>query len=189
MVCVGRNYLSHIMELQNAVPDEMVLFFKPNASIGEALRAREGEALHFEGELCFGIEGGEMRYVGFGLDLTKRELQSSLREQGLPWERSKAFRGAALFSGFVPLRGAVEDLNLELWIDGERVQEGGVKDMIYGPEAILAEIGTVTDLVDFDVVMTGTPKGVGPVREGARYEGKVVQGGRELVRHVWRAGP
>ncbi len=189
LVCVGRNYLEHIKELKNSVPEQMVLFFKPNASISSELRATDGdEELHFEGEICFGVEGGEFRFVGFGLDLTKRGLQDELRKKGLPWERSKSFRGAALFSDFVPLSGSVEKLSLQLWIDGELVQEGGVCDMMHGPRAIWEEVERVTDLEDFDVVMTGTPKGVGPVRKAATYEGIILRDGEELLRKAWKAG-
>lgn len=165
----------------------MVLFLKPNASISSKLKASDGEALHFEGEICFGVENGEFRHVGFGLDLTKRALQDTLRTKGLPWERSKSFRGAALFSGFVPIEGSLAELTLQLWVDGELAQEGGVRDMIHPPHGILEETRRFTDLEDFDVVMTGTPKGVGPVVPGALFEGVVLNAGTELVRHSWQA--
>ncbi|MBD5780228.1 fumarylacetoacetate hydrolase family protein [Pelagicoccus sp. NFK12] len=187
VVCVGRNYLEHIEELENKVPEEMVLFFKPNAAIGRALKAKDNEVLHYEGEICFGVESGRFRYVGFGLDLTKRQLQGSLKSQGLPWERCKAFRGSALFSTFVPFEGAVETLSLELRIDGDLIQEGGVPGMIFKPAEILAEISKLTDLEEHDIVMSGTPKGVGAVAEGALFEGRILQEGRELVRVAWRA--
>ncbi|MDQ8180219.1 fumarylacetoacetate hydrolase family protein [Pelagicoccus sp. SDUM812005] len=187
LLCVGRNYVEHIEELGNAIPEQMVLFFKPNASIGSVLRAEDGEALHYEGEICFGVEEGQFRYVGFGLDLTKRELQGRLRAEGLPWERSKAFRGAGLFSAFVPFEGAMEDLSLQLWIDGVLAQEGGVKQMINKPQEILDELLAVTDLEDFDIVMTGTPAGVGRVSAGSRFEGVVLCSGKELVRCSWEA--
>lgn len=108
IVCVGRNYTEHIEELGNPVPEQMVLFFKPNASISDELRARHEEPLHYEGEICFGIENGVYRYLGFGLDLTKRGAQKALKERGLPWERCKAFKGSALFSRFVPIEDGID---------------------------------------------------------------------------------
>lgn len=187
VVCIGRNYLAHISELGNTVPEEMVFFFKPNGAISNELRSFRGEALHYEGEICFGVEAGEFRYVGFGLDLTKRETQSRLKLKGLPWERAKAFKGAALFSDFVPIRAGLDQLELELLIDGERVQFGSIDEMIHKPRSILAEAKSFIDLEDFDIVMSGTPSGVGPVRGGALFEGIVRQSGRELARGSWRA--
>ncbi|MDQ8185122.1 fumarylacetoacetate hydrolase family protein [Pelagicoccus sp. SDUM812002] len=186
VVCVGRNYLDHIRELENSIPEQMVLFFKSNASIASDLRRIErGDELHFEGEICLGVEGGDFRYVGFGLDLTKRGVQDYLRKRGLPWERSKAFRGAALFSSFVAWKGSFEDLHMELWVDGMLVQSGGVPEMMNKPASIRDEIAGVIDFEDFDIVMTGTPKGVGKVSMGSRFEGVIYNGETELVRHVW----
>lgn len=179
--------MEHIEELGNSIPDEMVVFFKPNASISDVLYANQGEPLHYEGEICLGIEKGEIRYLGFGLDLTKRTSQNYLKERGLPWERSKAFRGAALFSGFVSFDGEFADLEMELWIDGKREQRGGIGQMIHKPCEIISELKVVTELEDFDVVMTGTPKGVGRVVRGSVYEGIILRNGVELVRHSWLA--
>ncbi len=189
VVCVGRNYAEHIAELGNEVPEDMVLFFKSNASISRVLRACDGEPLHYEGEICLGVENGEFRYVGFGLDLTKRELQSELKKKGLPWERCKAFRGAAVLSPLLRIEEGIDELELELRIDGELVQRGGVADMIYKPRDILEEIQTFVDLEDHDIVMTGTPKGVGVIKEGAVYEGTILKRGEPLLRHAWRAEP
>src|SRR6187401_2848464 len=101
ILCVGRNYVAHIRELGNDVPDTMVVFNKPNSAITGTLRSRIGdEALHYEGELAFAVKKGKLVAVGFGLDLTRRGLQTALKEKGLPWERAKAFDGAALFSEF-----------------------------------------------------------------------------------------
>ncbi len=187
VVCVGRNYMEHISELGNQVPEQMVLFFKPNSSISSELRAIDSEQLHYEAEICLGVEAGEFRYVGFGLDLTKRGLQSELKERGLPWERSKAFRGAAVLSHFVAIDSSINSLQLELWIDGELAQKGGVAEMINKPNSILEEVRSFVDLEDYDVVMTGTPRGVGAVKEGALFEGVILREGEELLRHSWQA--
>ena len=120
VVCIGRNYVAHIEELGNEIPEQMVVFNKPNSAISDILRSQiAGEALHYESELAFVIEGGKLAAVGFGLDLTKRGLQSRLKEKGLPWERAKAFDGAALFSGFVALPKEVSSLSLQLTVDGD----------------------------------------------------------------------
>ena len=96
VLCVGRNYVDHIEELNNAIPDAMVVFNKPCTSVTSSLSSFHQEALHYEAEICFIVENGQYSAVGLGLDLTKRELQSSLKAKGLPWERAKAFDGSAV---------------------------------------------------------------------------------------------
>ena len=188
ILCIGRNYVAHIEELGNEVPDEMVVFMKPLTAISDTLRAElGGEALHFEGELAFTVAAGRLAAVGFGLDLTKRALQSSLKDKGLPWERAKAFDGAALFSDFVPVPDDLSQLSLQLWIDGELRQEGGVPLMMYPPETIIEELSRFTTLADGDIVMTGTPAGVGPVHSGQAFEGRVLSAGATLVSATWLA--
>jgi len=188
IVCIGRNYVAHIEELGNAIPQEMVVFNKPNSAIADTLLAEiDGETLHYEGELCFVVREGSLAAVGFGLDLTRRELQARLKQQGLPWERAKAFDGAALFSAFVPLREPVESLSLELVVDGQRRQAGAVGLMLYPPPVILRELRGFMTLEDGDILMTGTPGGVGPVRRGERFEGRVLVGGRTLAGAAWVA--
>lgn len=187
IICVGRNYLEHIRELGNETPDEMVIFNKPNSSISSRLHAlRDGEALHYEGEICFMLLGGALHGVGFGLDLTRRELQSKLKSGGLPWERAKAFDGAACFSDFVSLNDTeIESLSLQLEVDGNLRQDGGYDLMIHKPHQILAGIQAFMSLEDGDVIMTGTPAGVGRVAAGERFVGKILADGRELVSQEW----
>ena len=136
------------MDLQN-------IFLKPNSSISTEVCVAGDEVVHHEGEICFVVMGGELAAVGFGLDLTKREVQSALREKGLPWERSKAFDGAAVFSDFVCMDGGLEDLRLELWINDHLVQHGGFELMMNKPADILAEVGTFMSLEDGDVILSG----------------------------------
>ena len=188
VVCIGRNYVAHIEELGNEVPDQMVVFIKPNSAIGDILRSQVGdEELHYEGELAFVVGGGALAAVGFGLDLTKRALQGRLKEKGLPWERAKAFDGAALFSEFVPLPADPERLALQLVVDDQQRQSGGVELMMYRPATILQELGTFITLEDGDIIMTGTPAGVGAIRTGERFEGRVLHDGRTLVTATWVA--
>ena len=188
IVCVGRNYVAHIEELGNEMPDDMVVFNKPNSAISPVLSATvDGENLHFEGEIVLLVKGGEFAAVGFGLDLTRRALQSALKNKGLPWERAKAFDGAAVFSEFVPLPANIDQLALQLAINGETRQAGGVEKMIYKPATILRELSKFTTLEDGDLVMTGTPEGVGAIRKGERFEGRIFAGSEELVSAAWIA--
>ena len=187
IVCVGRNYVAHIEELGNEIGDEMVVFFKPNSAISETLHACHGEALHYEGELAFVYEAGSFSAVGFGLDLTRRELQSRLKQKGLPWERAKAFDGAAVFSPFVALSQAIGSLSMSLEINDVLVQSGGVELMIYKPEQILRELAEFVTLSDGDIVMTGTPKGVGRIEKGDRFTGSVYAKGELLTSATWTA--
>jgi len=188
IVCVGRNYAAHIRELGNDIPDDMVVFNKPNSAISDVLLSQvDGEALHYEGEIVFLCSGGAFTAVGFGLDLTRRELQSVLKKKGLPWERAKAFDGAALFSEFVALPAAIDTLELQLDVDGARRQAGGVELMIYRPATILQELRRFTTLEDGDLVMTGTPGGVGAIHPGERFEGRILATGKTLVSASWVA--
>jgi 2-keto-4-pentenoate hydratase/2-oxohepta-3-ene-1,7-dioic acid hydratase in catechol pathway len=188
IVCVGRNYVAHIEELGNEMPEHMVVFNKPNSAITDILRSQMGgEPLHYEGELCFVIKSAALHAVGFGLDLTKRELQSRLKEKSLPWERAKAFDGAALFSEFVSLPEDLASLSLELTVDGAPRQEGGVELMMYPPEAILKELTAFITLEDGDIIMTGTPAGVGAIHTGERFEAQVLAAGRSLLSATWVA--
>lgn len=187
IVCVGRNYAAHIAELGNEVPSSMVVFNKPNSALGDTLRARLGEPLHYEGELTFLMRDGALDAVAFGLDLTKRALQTTLKAAGLPWERAKAFDGAALMSKFVPVPGDVRELRLRLLVDGELRQEGAVERMLYPPATILEELAAYTTLVDGDLLMTGTPAGVGEVRAGECFEGQVWAREQMLVSQTWIA--
>lgn len=188
IVCVGRNYVAHIQELGNEVPQDMVVFNKPNSAISDVLLSEvDGEALHYEGEIVLLVRGGEFAAVGFGLDLTRRELQNTLKQKGLPWERAKAFDGAALFSEFVPLPPDLGGLALQLEVDGEMRQAGGVDMMIYPPATIRAELRKFTTLEDGDLVMTGTPAGVGAIRRGERFDGRILSQGEVLVSASWVA--
>ncbi len=187
VVCVGKNYVAHIEEMNSAVPEQMVVFMKPNSAIGDQLFAEQGEPLHYEGEICLLIRDDVVAGVGFGLDLTKRGTQAKLKAAGLPWERSKAFNGAALFSSFVPAPASLGDLVLELWVDGELRQRGGVDLMMYRPASILDELHSFTTLDDNDIVMTGTPAGVGEVKAGEHFEGRLLNGDQELVSVGWIA--
>ena len=187
VVCIGKNYTAHIEEMNSAVPDQMVVFMKPNSAIGTTLRARADEPIHYECEICLLVQSSEIFGVGVGLDLTKRELQRTLKQAGLPWERSKAFDGAALFSAFVPAPADPLELRLELWVDRALRQSGEASAMLYQPNVIIGELKTFLTLDDFDIIMTGTPAGVGPIALGEHFEARLLRGDSTLISASWTA--
>ncbi len=184
VVCVGRNYVAHIEELGNEIPQEMVLFVKPNSSISEEL-VQISDDCHYEGEISFIVKDKKLYGVGFGLDLTKRDMQSKLKSKGLPWERAKSFDKAAVFSDFVKLEDDISSLRLELQINGKLAQSGGVDLMIYRPEVVLKEIESFMSLDDFDIIMTGTPKGVGRYKKNDEFIGRIYSDEKLLVEKGW----
>lgn len=182
VVCIGRNYTEHIAELNNDTPDEMVFFIKPNSSVTDKLIFPKGHnSCHYEAEISFLMEEGKISAVGFGLDLTLREVQSSLKSKGLPWERAKAFDNAAVFSKFVNFNSDVDKLEVELYINGELKQKGNTTLMINKPDEIIKEANSFLSFEDGDILMTGTPKGVGQFNIGDEFHGKILYNGKVLV--------
>ena len=188
LLCIGRNYVAHINELNNAIPEQMVVFNKPNSCITSTLSSFHQERLHYEVEICFLIEKEQLSAVAIGFDLTKRDLQSELKNKGLPWERAKAFDGSAVFSRFIPLDGIdINQLQIELFINSMRVQCGQVSQMIYSPETILIDLKSYTQLYDGDVIMTGTPQGVGEIHMGDIFLSRLKLDGKTLIEAEWVA--
>ena len=185
VVCIGLNYVEHINELNSEMPEEPVFFLKPNSSIADDIHSSLRDLIHFEAEISFLVNSGEFSAVGFGLDLTKREIQSTLKARGLPWERSKAFDRSAVFSQFVTFKGNINDLRLELDINGILTQQGGVDLMLNKPGTILAEAKRFLTFEDGDILMSGTPKGVGPLHPGDTFTGKVFENNTLLVEKLW----
>ncbi len=183
VVCIGRNYADHAKELNNPIPAEPLLFMKPATSIVPmaepfALPKGLGE-VHFETEMALligerlckvdeatalaGING-----VGLALDLTLRDIQSQLKSQGQPWEKAKGFDGACPLSVFVPVAdiGDLQQLQIRLTVNGELRQDGNTSMMLNPVASLLSYISQFFTLEPGDVVLTGTPAGVGPVRPG-----------------------
>lgn len=182
VVCIGRNYTEHIAELNNDTPDEMVFFIKPNSAISDSLVFPKGHnSCHYEAEISFLIEENKISAVAFGLDLTLREVQSKLKAKGLPWERAKAFDKSAVFSDFVSFDGDLSKLEVELLINDNIVQKGGVPLMINKPFEIIDEFKTFASFEDGDILMTGTPKGVGEFKIGDVFEGKIVYDNKVII--------
>ncbi len=187
VVCVGRNYAEHARELNNAIPSELVLFIKPStalANLGEPVSIPLNfGACHFETEMAVLIGEGltccnesqaasAIAGVGVALDLTLRELQSALKEKSLPWEKAKAFDGACPMSAFVSPQN-VEDLHrqqIQLRQNGELQQNGNSADMLTPVLPLLVYISQFFTLLPGDIVLTGTPAGVGPLALGDDLE-------------------
>ena len=184
VVCVGRNYLDHIQELNNEVPAEPLLFMKPATALCEiskplVIPADRGEC-HNELEVALLIAqplrdcsseqtAADALYgVGLALDLTLRDVQQKLKDKGQPWERAKAFDGACPVSCFTPLGDSAElgNLDFSLTINGEVRQQGNTKLMMRDALSLLCAISQVFTLQPGDIVLTGTPKGVGPLHPG-----------------------
>jgi len=183
IVCVGRNYVEHIKELKNEMPSEPVYFIKPNSAIDENIIYKEG--MHYEGEISFLIKNKKIIGVGFGFDLTLRNIQSVLKQKGLPWERAKAFKGAAVFSDFVEIDD-IKTLEVEVVKNGSVVQRGGTHLMMYKPEFLVKDTDEIFGLEDYDIIMSGTPKGVGKVERGDEFIGRIYKDGKVIVEKSWR---
>lgn len=186
VVCVGRNYAEHAKELNNPIPAEPLLFIKPSTSVvplNEPISLLPSRGpVHYETEIALLIGSrlsGEVSEakakaaiagVGLALDLTLRELQDQLKAKGHPWERAKAFDGACPLSDFVPVARvpALDDVALQLRINGEVRQQSSSAQMITPIITLLQQIAVVFTLLPGDVVITGTPAGVGVLHAGDR---------------------
>lgn len=185
--CIGRNYVDHIKELKNEKPDEPVIFIKPDTAMLRRNRPfyipSFSNNLHHEIELVLKIEkvGKNIspkfasRFyssVGIGIDFTARDLQDKLKEKGLPWEKAKAFDYSAAFSDtFLPLAGFdKENIPFRLDINGETRQNGNSGQMIFPFDELIVHISKYFSLKNGDLIFTGTPSGVGPVKIGDRLQ-------------------
>jgi len=184
VVCIGRNYVEHIEELGNEIPSSMVIFNKPNSAITDKLFYFSDQC-RFEGEICFLIRDSKIEAVGFGLDLTHADIQNHLKSKGLPWERAKAFDNSAVLSEFVPICEDISSLKMKLSVNDIVVQFATYDLMMYKPQTMLDEIKSFMSLEDNDVIMSGTPKGVGTYTVGDRFLGQIFSGETLLVEKEW----
>ncbi|MDA7746585.1 fumarylacetoacetate hydrolase family protein [Psychromonas sp.] len=188
VVCIGRNYVEHIAELNNEIPTEPVIFVKPNSAISTELSSHPIDAIHYEAELSFIIKNNQFVAAGIGLDLTKREVQTRLKEKGLPWERAKAFDKSAVFSEFVLLKhdnDSVQSLSLVLLINDQIIQQANYDLMIYKPVDIVKQVSEFMTFENNDILMTGTPKGVGKINKGDRFTGQLFAQDKLLLTKTW----
>ncbi|QEO56875.1 fumarylacetoacetate hydrolase family protein [Francisella marina] len=166
VICIGRNYVEHIHELNNEIPDSPVIFIKPNSSIAKNLKLSSARETHYECEIVFAFDNdSNIKAVGLGLDLTDRNVQSKLKSKGLPWELAKAFDNSAVISDFVKINNQdVEFLSFKAYKNSSLIQQGSYDLMIYKPQQIIDFLkqNEIT-IAENDLLMTGTPKGVGVV--------------------------
>ncbi|ENV09835.1 hypothetical protein F966_01656 [Acinetobacter higginsii] len=192
IVCVGRNYAEHAKELGNAIPERALLFIKPPSSLGSLTQGVSwNQALgecHYECEICLQIAHplsqetdpakalDAIGAVTLGLDLTLRDLQGDLKSKGEPWERAKAFDGACILADWIEADeiGDLQELELILNINGVDRQHGFTKDMIFDIGTLLVEINKSFSLEVGDVIMTGTPAGVGALRANDQLTMKLI---------------
>lgn len=192
IVCVARNYAEHARELGNPVPDKAVLFIKPASSIladgGTVVIPSYSRDCHHEIELAVligrtGKQIAEADAPGFvagysvALDLTLRDIQSELKIKGLPWEIAKAFDTSCPLSTFVPATAVTDPqrLRLRLTVNDEVRQDGTTADMLRPVARLISEASTYFTLEAGDILLTGTPSGVGPLKGGDRLEA-VIEG-------------
>ena len=180
VVCIGRNYVEHIKELNNETPDTMVVFNKTNSAITDTLEYFTSDT-RFEGEICFLIKDNQIDGIGFGLDLTKANIQNKMKAKGWPWERAKSFDKSAVFGEFVKFDGDIEKIAMKLFINDTLVQFATYGLMIYKPSQMLEEIQTFMSLEDGDIIMSGTPKGVATYNKSDIFRGEIYCDDKLLV--------
>ncbi|MDR0955105.1 MAG: fumarylacetoacetate hydrolase family protein [Rikenellaceae bacterium] len=191
IICIGRNYVDHIEELDGNrnIPADPIFFAKPDTAL---LRNNDpfyvpdfSQEVHYETELVVRINRMakciDQRFaarcyaeVGLGIDFTARDIQRRCMAEGLPWEICKAFDHSAVVSPeFIPLTElgkGVQHLHFEMRLNGETRQQGDTALMIFGVDRIIAHVSRFITLRMGDLLFTGTPVGVGPVRPGDRLE-------------------
>jgi acylpyruvate hydrolase len=188
IICIGRNYAAHIEELKNEKPGKPVVFLKPDTALlkgGAAFFHPDfSENIHHEVELVLKIskEGKYIqpqfahRYfdeIGLGIDFTARDLQDQCKAKGLPWEIAKAFNGSAPIGDFKPVTAFADlkDIDFHLEINGELKQKGNTSLMLFDFATIIAYVSQFFTLKKGDLIYTGTPAGVGPVKIGDHLTG------------------
>lgn len=188
IICIGKNYLKHIQELDRQRPSEPVFFMKPDSSI--IIRNRPfflpdfSEEIHHEVELIFRIckvgKCIQPRFahtyydaIGLGIDFTARDLQRKCVAEGNPWEIAKAFDGSAVISKFVEKEhfGELNNLDFRLLLNDQCVQHGNSKDMLFSIDDIICHVSKFMTLKIGDIIFTGTPEGVGKVAINDRLQG------------------
>lgn len=188
IICIGRNYVNHINELQNERPDEPVIFLKPDTAILPKkfpfVIPEFSDDVHHEVEILVKISKVgkyiEAKFahkyydeIGLGIDFTARDVQTKLKEKGLPWEKAKAFDGSAVIGDFVSknLFNSVENITFELIKNGKTVQKGNTSHMLWKIDEIIAHISQYFTLKKGDIIFTGTPEGVSAVQPDDVLEG------------------
>ncbi|HLS95266.1 2-keto-4-pentenoate hydratase/2-oxohepta-3-ene-1,7-dioic acid hydratase in catechol pathway [Sphingobacterium allocomposti] len=188
IIAVGRNYIDHAKELNNPVPSTPVIFMKPDTAVlkdnKDFYYPEFSNDIHYEVEVVLRIcnEGKHVsqkfahKYydaVGLGIDFTARDIQAQHKEKGLPWELAKSFDHSAVVSPLIPKEelGDLKDMAFSLQKNGDVVQSGNTKDMIFDFDTLIAFISKYITLRKGDLIYTGTPVGVGPIAIGDKFDG------------------
>ena len=188
IICIGRNYSEHARELNSPIPNEPVFFMKPDSSLllGDKpfFLPEFSREIHHEVELIVKInrigKHIEKQYanryyneITAGIDFTARDLQKKCREEGNPWEISKSFDGSALLGKFLSLSlfKDTKNISFHLKMNDKIVQQGTTADMLFDIDTIISYISQFVTLKIGDIIYTGTPKGVGPVKVNDHLEG------------------
>mgnify|MGYP003603691975 FL=1 len=188
IICIGRNYVKHIEELQNERPDEPVVFLKPDSAIllkqHPFVIPEFSEDIHHEVEILVKINkvgkyiepkfaSNYYDEIGLGIDFTARDLQAKLKEKGLPWEKAKAFDGSAVIGDFLPkiFFNSLESIKFELVKNGTTVQKGDTSHMLWKIDELISHISQYFTLKIGDIIFTGTPEGVAVVKPNDILEG------------------
>ena len=188
IICIGRNYKNHVNELNNIVPTEPLIFLKPDTSI--ILKKQPffipdfSNDIHYEVEVIVKInrvgkyiskEFAHKYYdkIGLGIDFTARDIQQNQKKFGLPWEKAKAFDGSALIGKWVNKTSFddINDINFSLMKNNELVQQGNTSQMLWDIDSIIAYVSSFFTLKIGDIIFTGTPAGVGAVKENDNLKG------------------
>lgn len=195
ILCIGRNYVDHIQELGNEMPERPIIFMKPASSvIGEGeeivIPAYSSEC-HHEAELALligrrgkdiGADDALQHLAGYGvaIDLTLRDVQAEQKKKGLPWEIAKGFDTACPLSAFVPAASVPDpqQLRITLSVNGEPRQDGSTALMIHRIAELIGYLSSIFTLEPGDLILTGTPAGVGPLRSGDRVSAEISGVGR-----------
>ena len=188
IICIGRNYVDHISELNNERPAEPVIFMKPDTAVlpkdADFYIPEFTKDVHHEVEVLVKISKvgkyidakfAHKYYdeIGLGIDFTARDVQTMLKEKGLPWEKAKAFDHSAVIGSFTSKKNytSLENINFELKSNGTTVQEGNTSLMLWKIDELIAYVSQYFTLKIGDIIFTGTPKGVAKVTEGDVLEG------------------
>jgi len=187
IICIGRNYAKHIEELENEKPEHPVVFLKPDSAIlpkkTPFFIPPFSEDVHYEVEVLVKInrEGKKIspnfahKYyeeIGLGIDFTARDVQAKCKEKGLPWEKAKAFDGSAVIGEFQSKEGLdLENLSFQLKKNDVTVQDGNTNAMLWQIDELISYVSQYFTLKKGDVIFTGTPAGVGKVKEEDVFTG------------------
>ena len=192
IICIGRNYVNHAKELGNAIPTQPIFFLKPATAIQPKghpfFIPHFSNDIHYEVELVIKINKAgkhiEERFahkyydqIGLGIDFTARDIQEECKAKGLPWEKAKGFDGSAQISrNFInKAELALNDITFSLEKNGEQVQLGNSKNMLFSFDKIITHISKFYTLQIGDLIYTGTPEGVGPVKASDKLQGFIAE--------------